>query len=385
MLETLREFALENLASSGREEATRGRHARHFGELAESAADQKGSAEKGRLLDRLELEHDNLRAALGWRLAHDAEAALAMAVALEPFWLARGYGHEAEKWLSEALARSLLPTALRAQGLLALSSFRRRSGDTARAEEALSQAERIAVIEDNPSVWLKFYDCAGWQYYDVHDYARTLEHFERGLDLARAQNDPAQIVRFLTAIVHLQRDRPDLRSQVIAHLDECLALLREVDDPEALAFVLQQYGMVEAAVEDYPSAQDYYRKMLEVHRSTGNKLGLAWGLSLVAEAAWFQGDLTGAQQQYERAHALFVEQDNVDGAMIVLHHLGQIARQQGRYSDAVSFYCRSLNSASMLNNRYMIARCLAGLGGTEISAPQYRTGSASDQRRPTTV
>jgi tetratricopeptide (TPR) repeat protein len=184
--------------------------------------------------------------------------------------------------------------------------------------------------------------------------------------MARAQNDPAQIVRFLTAIVHLQRDLPDRHSQVIAHLDECLALLRDVDDPSSLAFILQQYGMVEAAAKEYSSAQDYFRRMLEIHRSTGNKLGLAWGLSLLAEAAWFQGDLSGAQDQYEHAHALFVEQDNVDGAMIVLHHLGQIARQQGRFGDAVTFYCSSLSSAATLNNRHMMARCLAGLGGTEL-------------------
>ncbi len=366
ILETLREYALEKLTSSGREQATRMRHARYFGELAETVASRIDSSERGSRLDRLELEHDNLRAALGWRLTHDPEAALAMSVALEPFWLACGYGIEAEKWLSKALGRSLQPDALRATGLLALSSFRRRSGDAAGAAEALSQAERIAILVEDTSVWLKFHNCAGWHSYDVHNYDQTLDHFERGLLLARAQNDHAQIVRFLTAIVHLQRDLPDLRSQVIAYLDECLDLLRELDDTESLVFVLQQYGIISAVAKDYLSAQNYYRKMLEIHRSTGNKLGLAWALSLLAEAAWFQRDLSGAQQQYERAYILFVEQDNVDGAMIILHHLGQIARQQGRIDDAVSFYCSSLNSAATLNNRHMVARCLAGLGGTEI-------------------
>ena len=96
ILETLREYALEKLASSGREQATRMRHARYFGELAETVASRIDSSERGGRLDRLELEHDNLRAALGWRLTHDPEAALAMSVALEPFWLARGYGIEAE-------------------------------------------------------------------------------------------------------------------------------------------------------------------------------------------------------------------------------------------------------------------------------------------------
>jgi hypothetical protein len=94
MLETIREFGLEMLRAAGEAGAAHLRHADYFAMLAESAASPS----------TLEHEHDNLRAALQWSLAHSNHALAArIAGALWPYWLERGHLSEGRRWLGSVL------------------------------------------------------------------------------------------------------------------------------------------------------------------------------------------------------------------------------------------------------------------------------------------
>ena len=105
MLETIREFALERLSESGEEPATRDRHARFFRDLAERAGPDIVETGDPTLLDVIEREHDNLRAALAWsRETGDHDTLLRLAGALAFFWYYRGYLNEGQRWLDQALA-----------------------------------------------------------------------------------------------------------------------------------------------------------------------------------------------------------------------------------------------------------------------------------------
>src|SRR3989440_10771498 len=114
MLQTLREFGLEQLAQSGELETTRQAHAEYYLRLAEEAQPSLMATEQGRWLARLEQEHENLRAALFWLLEQarvereqnkqQAEQALRLCTALSWFWSIRGYSREGQTFLEQALS-----------------------------------------------------------------------------------------------------------------------------------------------------------------------------------------------------------------------------------------------------------------------------------------
>ena len=103
MLETIRTFALEHLAANGEESVVRQAHAAHYLVVTEQLSDQLFASTNPTLLDVLDREHDNVRAALVWldRIG-DAETCLRLATACGWLWFVRGYFREGRGWLDRA-------------------------------------------------------------------------------------------------------------------------------------------------------------------------------------------------------------------------------------------------------------------------------------------
>jgi predicted ATPase len=120
MLKTIRNYALERLVESGEAETIRRQHALFFLELAEESELNLRGAAQSMWLDRLETEHDNLRAALTWAIeSGDVQTSLQLAGTLFPFWYTRGYLSEGRRWLEVVLVRfqALEPTQALAKAL----------------------------------------------------------------------------------------------------------------------------------------------------------------------------------------------------------------------------------------------------------------------------
>jgi tetratricopeptide (TPR) repeat protein len=204
MLETIREYALEQLEASGEGEQLRNRHAEHFLALAEQAEPTlsarlvRGPDDlSSEWLDRLEREHDNLRGALDWlHAAGNTQQALRLAGALWPFWFERGYGAEARRRLEDVLAADPEPTSARALALLAAAEFGMTLSTSATETEVIAARRRS---EEALAIYRALGDRRGmawalWQIGDLlteaGDNEGGIRRMEEAIAIFRRLDDP---------------------------------------------------------------------------------------------------------------------------------------------------------------------------------------------------
>jgi predicted ATPase len=185
MLETIREFAAEQLEASGEAEELRRRHAEHFLQLAENARPHVESYSR-EWIDRLERDHDNTRAAADWLAATgETQKLLRLLGAMSEFWGIRGHIAEGSRRLQHALAADERPTPARARGLNGAADMAMGRGDNAAlrryAEAALELHRRLG-------------DASGEAYalFQLGHGAADEEDYERAKDLAEQCNEVAR-------------------------------------------------------------------------------------------------------------------------------------------------------------------------------------------------
>jgi predicted ATPase len=203
MLETIREYALEKLGEGGAERELRGRHAAFFLALAEDAYAGRFGAE-GEWAGRLEIDHDDLRAALDWLSKADPDRAVQLAGALGWFWLSRGLLREGCGRLATALAVSGGDGRARARALTSSGALLARNGETAagvaQLDAAVASWRELGVLDECASAL----DALGWALiYDANEDALALAAFEDSLELRRDLGDEPGMTRALVGVAQV--------------------------------------------------------------------------------------------------------------------------------------------------------------------------------------
>jgi predicted ATPase/DNA-binding SARP family transcriptional activator len=322
MLETVREYALEKLEESGEAERVRERHAEYFLALAEQAEQEIWGPRQEAWLDRLESEHGNLRAALSWAVkSREAESALRLAGALEPFWEARGHISEGRRWLAEALASApVAAAAVRARALFGASRLARIHG-----EHAYEQR----LLEESVALHRKGGD-------------------QRGLIFSLAH---------LGTVCCWQGDQDRGRTL----LEESVALARERDDKWSLGMALNNLGCALLLEGDYARARQLIEESLRLRREIGEKRGVAVTAQSLAELALAEGDGESATPLLEEALALARDLGHVPFMAAFVAHLG-LARIYARdYERARSLFEESLERCHDVGDKETASLCLSGL------------------------
>src|SRR5215210_3236044 len=239
MLETVREYALERLEESGELERLRRRHAGYFLELAE----EEERASRGPLqrawLDRLETEHDNLRAALEWSLTSqgDTELGLQLTGALSHFWYVREHHSESRMWLQSALERGSAASAARAKVLVGAGRLAWFQGEFARVNTLVE--ESLELFHQQGNVWgiARAFIVLGDGALFEGDVDRAMSRFQKALDIARNLEDAEGValsLLYLGRAAHMRGD--DARSNTL--LEESLVVFKESVDSRGVAEVL---------------------------------------------------------------------------------------------------------------------------------------------------
>jgi predicted ATPase/DNA-binding CsgD family transcriptional regulator len=268
MLETIREFGLEQLAWTGELEPLRRRHAEYFVALAECAEPGLGGPNVRMWLDRLDLDRDNLRAALEWSLAQprpSGDTALRLAGALARYWWIGGHFGEGSRWLNRALATTSARTPARQKALYGAGWLAHVQRDLASAKRLLE--ESLAIAEDVHDDWARAWvlHVLGRVAYFDNDSRAARQLAEKSLHIAEALGDRWLIgwaVHLLGLAAHIAHD------DATAHAcyERSLAIRRELGHLEGIVIVLHLQGMLHHRAGAFPAALALYHEALEIAR-----------------------------------------------------------------------------------------------------------------------
>ncbi len=369
MLETIREYALEQLAVHGEMEDTQQAHADYYLRLAEETEPHLWRAEQTRWLDRLEREHDNLRAALHWTLEQGAvsqrlEIALRLGGALWRFWQVRGHVSERHQWLEKALAAGHAGVApARAKALYAAGMLTMDQGDyqqTVQFCEASLALYRELEEQRGMAVSL---NALGYVAHRRGENATSRTLLEEGLTMARAIGDREGIAQ---SLFFLAREAGVRGKYVAARsmFEESLAIYREIGDISHMAQVLVFLANVVLDQGEHAMAQSLAEEGLALCRGLGNFLGLTYrqGLRTLHEIAFYQSDYTLACSTLEEALAIARKQGAREEIAHGLARLGAVALYQGDYVAARSLLEEGITISREVGNQRHVAFALGDLG-----------------------
>lgn len=331
MLETVREYALERLATSNEEmEKTWQAHALYYLELAEQAALELRGPQQAVWLERLEIEHDNLRAVMRWVLErwekwHHSEMALRLGGALERFWQMRSHFIEGLKFLERALAGSQeAPIALRAKVLRAAASMALSQGDISRATawctESLTFFKELSD-KRGMATSLNILGCVA-RIQGKTATARAIH--EEALTLSRQAADRQCIAESLLYLADYISSLDKARV-----LEESLMISRESSDVWTVAITLLYLANQSISEGEYTTALSLTEESLALCQELGNRDGMAHGLFLKGWLALRRGDYAMGRSLLEESLAISKELGDRRASAHLLVLLRQMASNEG--------------------------------------------------------
>jgi predicted ATPase/DNA-binding CsgD family transcriptional regulator len=337
MLETIRAYGLEVLAAGGEMEAIQQAHAVYYLALAEMVEPEFAGPQQVVWLERLEQEHDNLRAALQWFLERGEveqgiKMALRLAGALRQFWEVRGHWSEGRTFLERALAES--------KGVAVPVQVK-----------ALKAAAHLAFIQSD------------------QDRAEAL--YEECLVRCRELGDTAGIALSLRRLGAIAARRGNL---VVASsfTEESLTIGRVVGDKEGIAWALTNLAYTGSQQGEYARACALYEESLDMHRELGNIEGIIFSLFGLAGTLFLsQGDPAKIHALLEESLALCRELGSQEDTAWALLILGEVFLQQGDAVKARSLLEESLVFSREIEYWHGTAKLLSLLGRVEALERDY--------------
>ncbi|MDQ6662429.1 MAG: LuxR C-terminal-related transcriptional regulator [Chloroflexota bacterium] len=373
MLETLREFGLECLASSKELAAAQQAHTQYYLALAEEAEPHLAGPEQVKWFDRLDREQENLRAVLQHTIAgedEEVELALRLGTALAWFWYVRGYASDGRLWVEWMQAERRGSATVRA-----------------RAARALNQAARLAIWRDeyelaqvlsseSLALYRELGDAQGmaWALYwlgdatqDRSEYATAHAWYEEALELFRQVEDLEGRAYTLAALAYGVTNAGDF-SRARALAEEALALFRARGDKQGILYTLVRLvRCLYLSQADPKDALVLAQECLTLSKEVGYKQGLAAALSYLGLLALRQGDEGTARSNLEEALRLRKELASPWGIARGMYYLADLSMVQHDYATARTSYEECLLRSNAIGDKEFLASCMEGLAAAVVN------------------
>lgn len=360
MLEVIREFAMEHLDTSTEAKAVREQHALYCLRVAEEAGSKLAGSGQKAALDRLEREHANIRAALGFLLGEGArsrqalELGMRLSSALDMFWYMRGYTSEGRHWL-EAL--------IEAQDLwLAHSDLRLQEASENEVTWIVPRASAMSAL--------------GLMTYMHGDFPEARRYYGESLSLSKQTGDRLRTARALNNLGMTATQQMDLIA-ARDYYEEALALAEELGQPQGVTRILNNLGVVAHKQGDYDGARRYYKQSLELRRELEDKQGQGHTLSNIGGIEILMGDLAAARACFVDALEIGREVGDEFSIARALLGLGDVALKLGDYDSSGSNYKEGLVIAQELDTKHLVYEAIEGLAQlAAFTAPAEPTRAA---------
>ena len=326
MLETIREFALEKLAAGGEMEMLQRNHARYFIIKMNEVSPLFATREADRGWAWVDVEWDNLRAALACCLSDPSLLELApwLLIAMNFPWYRRGFLSEGREW-----AERLLLTPIAQEHSIARCY-------------ALWSCGAMAM----------------WQ----GDLNHALSYLEEGAAIAKSIESPVAIaiVQLFLGTTQVNRGADEI---AIQNLQEAFNLYQDLDMPWYQAVTLVHLGNATLGMGDIIRARGYLDQAHSINSQIGENWLNSFILNNYGEVARIEGDYQKAQIYYEESEALLRAMGDKGDLARLVHNLGCVARHTGDLDVAQDRFMESLAMFIKLGNQRGIAECLASLAG----------------------
>lgn len=363
MLQTIREYAREKLLAAGESTRVQNRHLHFFLRMAEKAEPQLQLADQIYWLNRLERDHDNLRAALGWaldrktaeRTAERAESGMRLAGALEWFWYSHSYLIEGRKWLQQALAQSEgISLAARAKALCAAAHLALAQSDVEKVIRPLLDECLDLYRQLNDKMGTAFaLLLSGWLEWSYGDAAQSTSLDEQSLELSRQIGNKPGIAHALQNLAqHEFFHGENNRARVM--FEEGLGLYRELRNQWGIGIQLKYLSHVATNLGNYEQAKEFASESMAAFRQVGDKRQVALALYAMALATHSEGNERTAREMLAQAVPVIYETQDAYHLVCCLLALGGIACTEEDYERAARVFAAADALSQSMDVHFLI-------------------------------
>ncbi len=296
-LETIRQYALEQLSEAEEASAMRAKHLAYFVKLAEEAEPELYRSDQIVWMNKLDDELDNLRLALEWAITADTKSGMRLLVSLVLYWNARINPQECDAWLTRLLVQYHAADALRARALAYHGLILTNLG---KFNEALTSANQA-------------------------------------LDLSRGISDQSTEAYSLYILGVSYWNKGDFE-QGVPIMKQSLALYEAVGDKLGQATTLMRL----VSVSDYEASKAYMVESIRLQRELGNLSGLAFSLYYLSIFLTLHGDLSSPFPMAEEALSIFQRLGNSVGEANALTIYGYLAFFKNEYQESISYFKKAI-------------------------------------------
>ena len=351
MHETIQQFAQVQLRDSDQEAEVQERHGRYYAQLVSQVAENRAGQTLPERLRMVQDDHDNLRRAFEWLVAHDGEQALILVAQLGmelKFWELGGFFQEGRRWLQRVLADTQgLVSRSRGYALLAAAGLSSAISDFDYGLECARQAQQLFQQLGDGQGEID----ARLMYCDLARYAGKLTHLQTDIEAALRMAEQMAYTAGMAKgkqllAIHIAYTTDEMETAVSYDLDS-VALWRELDSPFELATALNLLGADLLETQEYAAARQALLECRDIYQSLGYQRGVALAIHNLGEISQTVGE-------YGRARELLCESLRMRhylglrrGYAYSFESLAQVNEDEERYEQAV----RLLAAAAALRER----------------------------------